>query len=202
MGGKIVDKQMFAGVLSHPVRCRALTILADREASPVEIARELDLEPSHVAYHVRLLHDDGLIELTEEVPRRGSIEHRYRAVFFALDSEEYAELTAEERAVFSRMIFSFAAADANCAFSAGSFAERPDHHITRFPMQVDEAGWTEVNRLYDQLLTELYRIKKESGDRLDEAAEKGVPVLAFSTFFELPANRVIPRHFNWLPPAD
>jgi DNA-binding transcriptional ArsR family regulator len=202
MGGKIVDKQNFAGVLSHPVRCRALTILADREASPVEIARELDLEPSHVAYHVRLLHEDGLIELTEEVPKRGSIEHRYSSASFELDVEEYAELTEEERAVFSRMIFSFAAADANCAFSAGSFAARPDHHIARFPMQVDEAGWTEVNELYDNLLTELYRIKKESGDRLDETGEKGAPVLAFSTFFELPANRFISRHFDWLPPSE
>jgi DNA-binding transcriptional ArsR family regulator len=196
VGGKIIDKQMFAGVLSHPVRCRALTILADREASPVEIARELNLEPSHVAYHVRLLHKDGLIELTEEVPRRGSIEHRYRGVIFAFDAEGYAELTTEERAIFSRVIFSVAAADANCAFSAGSFAERPDHHIARFPMQVDEVGWKEVNRLYDQLLAELYRVKRESGDRLAAAGAKGTPVLAFSTFFELPANRIIPRHFN------
>jgi len=201
VAGKIVDKQMFAGVLSHPVRCRALTILADREASPVEIARELGLEPSHVAYHVRLLHEDGLIELTEEVPRRGSIEHRFRAVFLALDDEEYAALTAEERATFSRMIFSFAAADANCAFSAGSFAERPDHHISRFPMQVDEAGWTEVRKLHDHMLKELYRIKQEAGDRLDESGTNGAPILAFSTFFELPANRVIPKRFNWLPPS-
>jgi DNA-binding transcriptional ArsR family regulator len=200
MGGKLVDKEMFAGVLSHPVRCRALTILADREASPVEIARELDLEPSHVAYHVRLLHKDGLIALTEEVPRRGSIEHRYQAVFFAQTDARYTELTAEERATLSRMIFSFASADANCAFSAGSFAARPDHHISRFPMQVDEAGWTEVNRAFDQLLAELYRIKRESGDRLDETGEKGVPILAFSTFFGLPANRIIPRDFNWLAP--
>src|ERR1700761_2269583 len=110
MGGKIVDKQMFAGALSHPVRCRALTILADREASPVEIARELGLEPSHVAYHVRLLRKEGLIELTKEVPRRGSIEHRFRAVFYELSDEEYAALSAEERAAFSRVIFSFAAA--------------------------------------------------------------------------------------------
>lgn len=202
MGGKIVDKQMFAGVLSHPVRCRALTILADREASPVEIARELDLEPSHVAYHVRLLHEDGLIELTEEVPRRGSIEHRYQAVFFAQSDARYTELPPEERAALSRMIFSFAAADANCAFSAGSFAARPDHHISRFPMQVDEAGWTEVNQAFDQLLAELYRIKRESGDRLDETGAKGTPILAFNTFFGLPSNRVIPRHFNWLPPAE
>jgi DNA-binding transcriptional ArsR family regulator len=200
MGGKLVDKEMFAAVLSHPVRCRALTILADREASPVEIARELSLEPSHVAYHVRLLHKDGLIELTEEVPRRGSIEHRYQAVFFAETDARYTELPAEERATLARMIFSFAAADANCAFSAGSFAARPDHHISRFPMQVDEAGWTEVNQAFDQLLAELYRIKRESGDRLDETGDKGAPILAFSTFFGLPANRIIPRHFNWLAP--
>jgi hypothetical protein len=68
-------------------------------------------------------------------------------------------------------------------------------------MQVDEVGWTEVHSLYDHLLTELYRIKRESGDRLDETGEKGAPVLAFSTFFELPPNRIIPRNFNWLPPS-
>jgi DNA-binding transcriptional ArsR family regulator len=202
VGGKIVDKQMFAGVLSHPVRCRALTILADREASPVEIARELDLEPSHVAYHVRLLHDEGLIELTEEVPRRGSIEHRYQAVYFAQSDACYAEVTAEERATLARVIFSFAAADANCAFSAGTFAARPDHHISRFPMQVDETGWTEMNRLYDQMLAELYRIRQESGDRLDESGDEGRPVLAFSTLFELPTNRVIPRRFPLLAPVE
>jgi DNA-binding transcriptional ArsR family regulator len=201
VGGKIVDKQMFAGVLSHPVRCRALTILADREASPVEIARELGLEPSHVAYHVRLLHEEGLIELTKELPRRGSIEHRFRAVFYELSDEEYAALTPEERASFSRVIFSFAAADASCALSAGSFAERADHHISRFPLQVDEEGWDEVRDLYEDMLKQLYRIKRDAGDRLTESGVSGTSVLAFSTFFELPLDRVTPRTFDWVPPS-
>lgn len=202
MGGKITDKHMFTGVVSHPIRARALTILADREASPVEISRELGIGPSHVAYHVRILHGEGLIELTEETPRRGSIEHRYRAVFPPeLTDEEYAALTAEERSKFSRLIFCFAAADASCAFSAGSFTDRPDHHISRMPLQVDEDGWAELRDLYEDTLRAVYEIKRDSGERLTKAGMRGTAVLAFTTFFELPLDRVIPRTFDWVPPS-
>jgi DNA-binding transcriptional ArsR family regulator len=202
VGGKITDKHMFTGVVSHPIRVRALTILADREASPVEISRELGMGASHVAYHVRILHQEGLVELTEETPRRGSIEHRYRAVFPPeLSDEEYGALTVEERSKFSRLIFSFAAADACCAFSAGSFADRPDHHISRMPLQVDEEGWTELRDLYENTLRAAYKIKRESGDRLTAAGMRGTSVLAFTTFFELPLDRVIPRTFDWVPPS-
>jgi DNA-binding transcriptional ArsR family regulator len=202
MGAKIVDKHMFTGVVAHPIRARALTILADREASPVEIGRELDIAASHVAYHVRILLHEGLIELTEETPRRGSIEHRYRAVFPPeLSDEEYADLTVEERSTFSRLIFCFAAADASCAFGSGSFAHRPDHHISRMPLQVDEEGWTELRDLYEGTLRAIYRIKRDSGERLTEAGMRGTSVIAFSTFFELPLERVTPRTFDWVTPS-
>jgi DNA-binding transcriptional ArsR family regulator len=202
VGAKIVDKHMFTGVVAHPIRARALTILADREASPVEIGRELGIGASHVAYHVRILLAEGLIELTEETPRRGSIEHRYRAVFpDELTDEEYGALTLEQRTQHSRDIFCFAAADASCAFGSGSFAHRPDHHISRMPLQVDEEGWTELRDLYDSTLREAYRIKREALDRLTETGVKGTSVLAFSTFFELPLERVAPRTFDWVSPS-
>lgn len=202
MGGKIMDKHMFTGIVAHPVRCRALTILADREASPVEIARELGMGASHIAYHVRILLEEGLIELTEETPRRGSIEHRFRAVFpDEFTDEEYGSMTHEQRTQRSRDIFCFAAADASCAFSAGSFAERPDHHISRMPLQVDEQGWSELRDLFENTLREVYKIKREAGDRLTEGGMKGTPVLAFNTFFELPLERVIARTFDSVPPS-
>jgi DNA-binding transcriptional ArsR family regulator len=202
VGAKLIDKHMFTGVVAHPIRARALTILADREASPAEIGRELNIGPSHVAYHVRLLLQEGLIELTEETPRRGSIEHRFRACFPPeLSDEEYAALSAEERGTFSKLIFSFAAADASCAFSSGSFADRSDHHISRMPLQVDEEGWSELREAYETLLRSLYRIKRDSAERLTETGATGTSVLAFSTFFELPPERVIPRTFDWVPPS-
>jgi DNA-binding transcriptional ArsR family regulator len=201
LGGKIIDKSMFTGVLSHPIRCRALTILADREASPVELSREFGIEASHVAYHVRVLHEHGLIELTEETPRRGSIEHRYRAVYVSLSDEQYAELSEAERGLYSRNIFCRAVADASCAFSAGSYAYRHDHHISRTVLQVDEEGWAELRDQYMDHLSEIERIKREAGERLADAGVTGTSVLAFNTFFELPLERVAPRTFDWVPPS-
>jgi DNA-binding transcriptional ArsR family regulator len=201
VGGKIIDKSMFTGVLAHPIRCRALTILADREASPVEIGRELGIGASHVAYHVRMLYESELIELTEETPRRGSIEHRYRAVFTTLSDEQYAAMTEEERGSYSRNIYCLAAADASCAFSSGSFAYRHDHHISRTALQVDEEGWAELRDQFWDHLQEVERIKREARERLAETGMRGTSVVAFNTFFELPLERVTPRTFDWVPPS-
>jgi DNA-binding transcriptional ArsR family regulator len=70
-----------ARILSHPLRPRILQILALRgEASPNEIAAELGVPLGTLSYHTRLLRDSGWIQLVREVPRRGAVEHFYRAV--------------------------------------------------------------------------------------------------------------------------
>jgi DNA-binding transcriptional ArsR family regulator len=165
MGGKLVDDNMIALVLAHPIRCRALMILAVREASPTEIAEELGLGPSHVAYHVRVLQEANLIELTEEAPRRRSVEHRYRAVDVKpLTSGQLSELGPAKRVRHAYNSLCLAFAEANCALSSDSF--ELEHHVGRFPLQVDFTGRLEVQKLYDYWFM----------------------VLAFGTFFELPAS--------------
>jgi DNA-binding transcriptional ArsR family regulator len=60
---------------------RVYAIMRERVASPVEIARELEMAPlGTIAYHVKVLEGLGVIELVDNVHRRGAIEHRYRAV--------------------------------------------------------------------------------------------------------------------------
>jgi DNA-binding transcriptional ArsR family regulator len=96
--------------LAHPVRVRALAILVEREASPSELADELGEPLGNVSYHVRLLHDLGLIELVSTTPRRGAIEHHYRArsdrhlrvADLTLDDAGWDELGAELRALDER----------------------------------------------------------------------------------------------------
>jgi len=61
------------------VRVRALAIFQERAASPSELAQELGQPLGNVSYHVRLLHELGLIELVSTTPRRGALEHHYRA---------------------------------------------------------------------------------------------------------------------------
>lgn len=185
MGAKLADKSMFAWVLAHPIRCRALAILAAREASPVEIGHELGVEAYHVAYHVRVLHKTGLIALVEEVPRRGSVEHRYAAVDAQqLTDVQYSELTSEERARRVYNTFCFAVADANWALSSGQFEQ--DHQLARLPMKVDRMGWSEVRDLFDLMQAELDRIQDLARDRMDLTGAQGTSALAFATFFRLP----------------
>ncbi len=54
-------------------------MLREREASPRELAEELEAPLGVTAYHVRRLVDLGLVALVRETRRRGSIEHHYLA---------------------------------------------------------------------------------------------------------------------------
>jgi DNA-binding transcriptional ArsR family regulator len=68
-----------AKALSNDVRARALDLFAEGARSPKAIACELGLDVRSVAYHVRVLRKLGCIELIETRPRRGAVEHVYRA---------------------------------------------------------------------------------------------------------------------------
>ena len=80
-----VDSRL-AKALAHPLRVQLLAPLNEGVASPNELAKKLDEPLTNVSYHVRMLHDLGCIELVETEPRRGALEHYYRAIvrpFFA-----------------------------------------------------------------------------------------------------------------------
>jgi DNA-binding transcriptional ArsR family regulator len=67
--------------LGHPLRMRLLTFVAERgEASPVQMSRALDVPLATVSHHTRVLRDLGYVELARTEPRRGAMEHYYRAV--------------------------------------------------------------------------------------------------------------------------
>lgn len=75
-----------AKALSNDVRAQALDLLAEGTWSPTAIAAELGLDVRGVAYHVRVLKKLGCIELVETRPRRGAVEHVYRAANWVLET--------------------------------------------------------------------------------------------------------------------
>lgn len=75
-----IEDQGLITALSHPLRASILTELDGGEASPKELAQTLDEKLGNVSYHVRILARLGLIELVRTTPRRGAVEHHYRAV--------------------------------------------------------------------------------------------------------------------------
>lgn len=87
-----VDLNAVANALQgfgHQIRIRAL-VLIEGERSPGDVAIALGESLGVVSYHVRMLRDYGLIELTRTEPRRGALQHYYQRT-------EYAEV------VLSRM---------------------------------------------------------------------------------------------------
>jgi predicted transcriptional regulator len=66
----------------HPLRLRIIELAAGEDVarfSPSEVAETLGAPLGTVSYHIRQLHHHGLLEAAGTQPRRGAIEHFYRA---------------------------------------------------------------------------------------------------------------------------
>jgi DNA-binding transcriptional ArsR family regulator len=76
-GGGIPGKRLSA--LAHPIRLHILSVAESEDISASEVAVALSEPLGVVAYHFRVLHTAGLIELVGTERRRGSIQSFYRA---------------------------------------------------------------------------------------------------------------------------
>jgi DNA-binding transcriptional ArsR family regulator len=65
--------------LTHPLRVKALKVLTQRTASPSELSYELEEPLGNVSYHVKTLLEYDCVKLVKTEPRRGAVEHYYRA---------------------------------------------------------------------------------------------------------------------------
>jgi DNA-binding transcriptional ArsR family regulator len=159
--------------LAHPLRWRIVELLVERgEASPVELARELDQPLATVSHHVRVLRDSGSIELTRTEPRRGAVEHYYRAVVPAfLDEKQWVELPLPLRRGIMGQIIQRVVAEAAAAGSAGAF-DAPASHVDRMIVELDDEGWHELSELLTGVLRQAQAIQGRSDERRGEDRAK------------------------------
>ncbi len=183
---EIVDQKVIKA-LAHPVRAQALAILNERVASPNEIAQELDQGVGHISYHINVLKDCECIELVETVPRRGAVEHFYRATTRAfLGDEDWRRLPPSVRPTLSATLMQDLVDDAAASLSAGTFDARDDRHFSWAPMIVDEQGWAEVVEVYRSALGRVLEIQAASADRLTRKEESGIPISVAAMVYETP----------------
>ena len=82
MPEKIEDpEQALLFLLRHPLRKRLLRLFVEEGEglSPKELADFTKQPLVNVAMHVRVLRDQGAVELVRERPSRGAVEHFYKA---------------------------------------------------------------------------------------------------------------------------
>ena len=88
---------------------------------------------------------------------------------------------------FARTTWSLITANATTALAAGTAVERPEHHLTRVPLRVDEQGWSELAEAYMELYERVYEIQTASAERLGQDPEDhGISVLSVLACFETP----------------
>ncbi len=182
----LVDPRL-AKALSHPMRTRILAILNERVASPNEISEMIDERLPNVSYHVRALQDLGCIELVSTAQRRGAIEHYYRAIvrpFFT--DRDWKRLPQSGRQAVSDVALQMIWEDVSDSIKSGKFEARPDRHLTRSAMEVDEAGWKELHDLLARTLQETEKIQARSADRIKKSGDNAFPARVVMMHFESP----------------
>lgn len=183
-----IDDPRYVKALAHPLRIRILAMLADRVASPVQLAAQLDATLGTVAYHVRTLHSLGLVELVDTRQRRGATEHYYRArehPRFPDDAWSGLAPVAKQR-MLSAMLQQIGQYVTSSA-AAGGFDDA-DAHMTRVSLRLDDRGFKQLAAASRKWLREAERIEEAAAARLDrcsdadgpdEAVEAGLVVMVF-----------------------
>lgn len=159
--------------LAHPLRVRILAVLEERTASPSEIAEELDAPLGNVSYHVRQLAALGFAKLVKRTPRRGAIEHHYRAeLSHTITDEAWGQVPEIVKQAMLGGVLEQVSADVSAAASSGGFS-REDAHLSRLQLVLDEQGWTELYDALEGVIERVEDIRTSSQQRLEQAAHQG-----------------------------
>ncbi len=181
---KGVDQRLVKA-LAHPLRVEILAILNERMASPNELSKELDEGLSQVSYHVKVLKDFECIEMVKTEPRRGAVEHYYRATARAfLTDTDWQTLPDSVKPGVSASVIELALGDIVGALGKGTFDSREDRHLSWTPGIVDEQGWEESVELVNETLERIITIHAGSAKRLTKSGEAGIPATAVLMNFE------------------
>ena len=162
--------------LAHPLRLRILSVLEQREASPSELAEELDAPLGNVAYHVRTLADLGLAKLVRRRARRGAVEHYYRVQGSPQVSDRaWAQVPETVKRAIVGTALEQAAGAAFAAAAEGGFDG--DHsRLARRSLALDRDGFAALARALERFEREVEEIEAASAKRLQQ--DDGGPLTA------------------------
>ena len=159
--------------LAHPLRVRMMSILHEREASPKELAAEFGIPLANIAYHIQVLRKLKLIKLVKKTPRRGAVEHHYRAERMAMIDNDSWESTPTliKQSLVGATLDSISQ-DVKEAAQSGGF-EQADIHMTSSRWLFDQTAWDELDKMLREVVTRGEELAKESEKRLKAGDHEG-----------------------------
>jgi DNA-binding transcriptional ArsR family regulator len=166
MAPALVDRRLVKA-LAHPTRVHILNILNDGPSSPSKIAKRLNnVSLGLTWHHIQVLKKLDCVELVKTVAHGGRKERIYRATkrqFFS--AEEWEEVEQKARQPITVSILQMISEDLGDSLVTGKFDERPDNHLSRSPVEVDELGWEEIVLILKRSLDEVLEVHERSANR-------------------------------------
>ncbi|MEX0973311.1 MAG: winged helix-turn-helix domain-containing protein [Solirubrobacterales bacterium] len=157
--------------LDHVLRQHILLATVAGEVSPNELSKALDEGLSQVSYHVKVLRDDcdGMIEETRTEPRRGAVEHYYRASAKTLfPAKAWRRLKKGLRAAVGAGQASDLFNDLAEALKAGKLQGTHDHLI-RTPLILDAEGERNLKAIAERATKEVENEQRATAKRMEKA---------------------------------
>jgi DNA-binding transcriptional ArsR family regulator len=180
--GGDVDQRLVRA-LAHPLRVQILRILERGPKSPKQISDQIDELLGNVSYHMKVLLDYDFVELVDNIPRRGAVEHVYALKRGGVGSREWQEVPASVRTSAIGSAFAGFVNRAIEALDAGTVEAREGSGINWFSLIVDEPGWKETREILTGVEGRLRAVGEKSAKRLDKLAD-GIPLIVALGAFE------------------
>lgn len=182
-----VDQRIIKA-LGHSLRVEILAILNDRVASPNELSKELEEGLSQVSYHIKVLKDFEMIEMVKAEPRRGAVEHYYRASSKVFIPSWVLKLLPKsaQRGLWGDVLADIEQ-DVGASLETGTFDKRADLVVGRDPRILDGEGREDAEELavefferYEQLEVDSDR-RRQDGEGDGESIPTTAAVLVFGS---------------------
>jgi DNA-binding transcriptional ArsR family regulator len=170
--------------LTHPLRVQILRALEERTASPSELADEIGAPLGNVSYHVRQLHSLGLIKLVKKTPRRGAIEHHYKALVQPpITDEAWAGQPGLVRESVVGSSLGQLGEAVNAAAAGGGF-RRPEAQLVREELALDDKGFKDIAKELARSHERVTKIREDAAKRLAKSGGEGRAANVVTMLFE------------------
>jgi DNA-binding transcriptional ArsR family regulator len=184
-GDETSDGHWFVKALAHPLRIEILEILNEREASPREMSVALDAPLSSVSYHVGVLSECGCVEEMRSKPKRGALEHFYRATSrSSIGHQDVRQVPRAIRNMATGSSLDSFLQQAYAAIGAGKVDDPDDTLWSCMHLAVDEAGWQRVAEIGKEALAECEEAAAKSRQRARKTGKPLVPMIVALAAFE------------------
>jgi DNA-binding transcriptional ArsR family regulator len=152
-------------VISHPLRQRIMVRLSQRVASPNQLATELGEPLARLSYHVNALVKADAIELVRTEPRRGAVEHFYRALVRPwFSDDDWTRLAPSLRGTIHDQNLRSLWSDVAAATRGGGF-DHPLASVAFSWLDLDDEAIEALSRELHGLFERAFQLQEESAAR-------------------------------------